>query len=171
VHTFVAKAQANVGDGQTLVTGGWPTTPGKRALFLVTPQVAAVSDGSQQQITFSTVVFEAAEEVLASLGMDSFKADSKESSLQGVLTAAESGVLLKALKATPGVDVLSAPRVITLDGRQAQIQDTQLKTVPGCSEPVSIGPMINLLPRLSEDHKSVEVTVQVQLNLPNQPSP
>ncbi len=47
---------------------------------------------------------------------------------RGILTEAQSKVVLRALEQRAGTDVLSAPKVATLSGRQAQIQVVDLKT-------------------------------------------
>jgi type II secretory pathway pseudopilin PulG len=166
VSSYVARVQANVGDAQTLLTGGWSVKPGRRVLVLLTPRIAP--DGAAGQVMFEAMFVEAPDEVLAGRGLERFQAAGKETSQQGVLTAAEARALLKHLEGTPGVDILSAPRLSTADGRQAQIQMVELKTVPGSDEQVPFGPMLDVVPRLAPDGASVDVTLQAQLNLPVQ---
>lgn len=99
----------------------------------------------------------------------------------GVLTEARYRALLRALEQREGVDVLSAPRVTTLSGRQAQIQMTDLRSVlnginppalvhPGAPPPaagtepfltstVPTGPALDILPTVTADGYTLELHV------------
>jgi len=49
--------------------------------------------------------------------------------LSGILTDPQFRVVIRALEQRDGTDVLSAPKVITVSGRQAQIQVTDIRTI------------------------------------------
>src|SRR5437867_3464231 len=65
--------------------------------------------------------------------------------------------LANALENTPGVNVLSAPKVSTLDGRQAQVKVGSLRTIGG--ETYELGPIVDIVPRVSPDGVSVDLTI------------
>ncbi len=98
--------------------------------------------------------------------------------LTGILTEAQYRALLRALEQREGVDVLSAPRVTTLSGRQAQIQMADMQNVlnginpqalvrPGVPSPaagtapfltstVPTGPTLDILPTVAADGYTLE---------------
>lgn len=101
-----------------------------------------------------------------------------------ILTDPQFRVLLRALEQRPGVDVLAAPKITTLSGRQAQIKVVEVKHVvtglqsepapaplqtPGATnathgsrvlaEPVEFGPMIDVVPRVLADGRTIELNV------------
>ncbi len=112
-------------------------------------------------------------------------------SLTGILTDPQFKVVLHALENRDGVDVLSAPRVTTLSGRQAQVAVIDLASIPtggnaggqaaggggggqgggfggggaiGATiqfQPVSVplGPTLDVLPYVSSDGFSVQMTL------------
>ncbi|MCB1126081.1 MAG: type II and III secretion system protein, partial [Verrucomicrobiae bacterium] len=49
--------------------------------------------------------------------------------LTGILTDPQFRVVIKALEQRGGVDIMAAPKVTTVSGRQAQIQVTDLQSV------------------------------------------
>jgi type II secretory pathway component GspD/PulD (secretin) len=101
-------------------------------------------------------------------------------SLTGVLTDAQYRVLLRALEQREGVDVLSAPRVTTLSGRQAQIQVVDTRsvltginplalvqpgapvaagTVPFLTSTIPTGPTLDIIPTVAADGYTLELNV------------
>ncbi len=163
VSHFVASVQANLGSRQTLLTGGWSTQPGKRALVLVTPQFSPGDTSVELQCR----ILEAPDEFFTSAGIEALAATARETSAQRIMSIDEANALVKLGESTPGVDLLSSPRVSTGDGRQAQVQVVDYKTVPGAANPVPIGPTFNLVPRLSADGASVDLSLTAELNLLN----
>ena len=165
VETYVANTHGVVAWQQTLVTGGWKVPSGKRALFFLEPHLEG--DANQpRQVMLRTRVAELPEEVFAQLGLDSLKSDSKESSGQTILGSEQAATLLKTLEAATGVDLLSAPKIITMDGRQAQVRATSEKTLSG--ETYETGPSVDVTPRISADGQAVDLAVSAQLRLLSQ---
>ena len=68
-----------------------------------------------------------------------------------------------ALKNDPGADILSSPTITTMSGRQAQIKivDT-LRTPDG--QDLEIGQVVDVVPTVSEDGKSVYFSVVAKNN-------
>lgn len=172
VTTYTSAVRATMGVSDTLVTGGWATKPGKRTLLFVTPEVLAAAGtssmaagGSAGQVVLHLKLADASEGVWASLGFQLPPSDSKENPLQQMLSPPQLKSLLQGLEQTPEVDMVSSPVVQTLDGRQANISIAQQRTLPGSTEPVTLGPVINLLPRVSQDGKMVDLSVDAQLTM------
>jgi hypothetical protein len=103
------------------------------------------------------------------VGLGTLKVDATESAAQRILGAQEWASIVKTLESSPGVDIMAAPRVTAADGQQARIAVGSATNLPGMDKPVVLGPTIDLLPRLAEDRKSIDLTVNAQLNLRNEP--
>ena len=170
VNSFVASTRSSVPNKGSLVVGGWTTKPGRRTLVFVSPQTTGGDIGAGQVLITSTFV-EAPDEVWDSLGLDTMKADAKDSSLHRALGSEEWPTLLKSLKEKPGVDVLSAPRVQTTDGMQASVVVGEERTVPGSDQPVQMGPSVDILPRLSLDLSTVDLSIKARLTTLNEQTP
>ena len=161
VQTYVANTRASVMWQQTLITGGWKISPGKRALVFVQPQ----TDGANNQLMVQTRIIEVPEEVLSQVGLDALKSDDKQSFSQAILSSGQSDIILKALEKANGVQILFAPKVTTLDGRQAQVNVMNEQMISGAT--YQVGPSVDIMPRISPDHTSVDLTVSAQLRLPS----
>jgi len=162
VETFSATVHASLTSKQTLVTGGWTVPGGKRAVVLIEPTIGAGADLAGQVVIQARFV-ELSEEALARVGLGGLKSDGKESSSQTVLGPEQTALLIASLESTQGVNVLSAPKISTLDGRQAQIKCVNVRTVAG--EATELGPVVDVVPRLSPDGGSVDLSVVAQLRL------
>jgi hypothetical protein len=178
---FTASLTARIGDGQTLLTGGWSTAPGKRTFILMTPSINP-ADGSTTQVTVGpspveipnanvtvrTDTIEIPEGMLAQFGMDQFKADGRDSSVQTVLTLADAGTLLKALNAPPEGVVVTHEKITANDGMQTQMSIGQDPAPDG--QPAMPNYTIGLTPNLTADQKAVNMTINAQV-VPPQGSP
>jgi len=169
VQIFVANADATVPAGQTMAFGGWATPPGKRTLVFMQPKIMESNGaGDTGSILLESHFIEIPDETLAKLGSDlnlagleQLKADSNASSSHSLLTSEEAALLLKTLKDTAGVNLLSSPRVTTGDGRQAVISITEQKTIGGQEH--ALGPSLDVEPRIAADGSSVKLTVSARL--------
>jgi len=72
-----------------------------------------------------------------------------------VLTASQAKATLQKVREMTGVDVLSAPRMTTLSGRQAEISVTQSGNVAGRA--VQLGPRLELLAMVADDGFTIGV--------------
>lgn len=91
----------------------------------------------------------------------------------GILTPSRHRELIRTLEARTGVDILSAPKVTTLSGRQAQIKVADLRYIvteldfsagptneaKPLAEPFELGPVVDVVPVLRPDGISIELTV------------
>jgi hypothetical protein len=173
VQEFVANIQATVPPQQTLVTGGWKLPSGKHAFFFVEPTLVG-ADGnrlervgdadSPGQIVVQTRIVELSEEALSRHGLSGLKSDAPETGGQLLLTAAQQREIFGALEQETGVDILAAPRVVTLSGRQAQVKVVNSHMTPA-GEPFETGPMLDLVPTVASDGRSVDMRVSAQVRL------
>jgi len=166
VETYVATTQAAVGPQQTLITGGWKLPSGKRAVVLIQPRVWSGAANEPGQVMIQTRIAELPDEVLAQVGLDRLKSETKQSSSQAILSSEQTELLVNTLQQTAGVDLLAAPKIMTLDGRQAQVKvSNEIKTAAS-GESYEIGPSIDIVPRISADGASVDLSVSAQLRFP-----
>ncbi len=70
---------------------------------------------------------------------------------------------MKAVKDAEGAEIVSAPTVTTLSGRQAQIQTVDIHQTPS-GEKYSTGPVIDFIPTISPDGQSVQMVIAAQLS-------
>ena len=101
-------------------------------------------------------------------------------SMTGVLTDPQYRVVLRALEQRSGADVLSAPRVTTVSGRQAQIQVADMRTVvngidpaaliqlgaqprtnavPFLTSTIPVGPTLDVVPTVAADGYTIRLNV------------
>lgn len=166
VETFTANVDAELTRAQTLVTGGWETSPGKRTFILIEPTLIDPAgnevlidpaEASRTQILVQSKFIEVPEQALQTLGLNDVVADGHQSSERLVLSRDQSLRLLKALGDSPGMEVLSAPRITTLNGRQAQVSVAEEKRIG--NETYHLGPSIKVLPQISPTGQSIKLTV------------
>jgi RNA polymerase sigma factor (sigma-70 family) len=155
-----ASVDARVGNGQMLITGGWTYQPGKRLMVLVTP---TIDNGS---VDFKTQLVELPEGVMDQLGLQSLKSESAEGATEKpvnfsmIFNQDAAKTFVKVLEGTDGVDLLTAPGIVTADGRQAQIQVLKGVGHENDSEPLHV---IDLLPHVTADGKSVDLMLQAHI--------
>jgi hypothetical protein len=170
VQSYSASVRANVPFAQTLVTGGWKLPSGKHALFFVEPQLmdrvgnVAQPGSGADQISLQTHIVELSEQALARLGLDSLKSDSMETGAQLTLNETQARSILDDLRQTEGVDVLGAPRVLTISGRQAQVKIANTFIGP-TGEPFEMGPMVDVVPTVGPDGQSADLQLKAQVRL------
>jgi Flp pilus assembly secretin CpaC len=164
VQTFVANVQATIPPQQTLVTGGWKLPSGKHALFFIEPMVGDASSDSPGQISVQTRIVELSEEALTRHGLTGLKSDAAETGGQMLLTDAQQREILGALEQEEGTSVLAAPRVLSLSGRQAQIKVVETTMTP-TGESFETGPVLDLVPTVAADGRSIDMRVSAQMRL------
>ena len=84
--------------------------------------------------------------------------------LMGILSEAQARVVFRALEQRSDVDVLSAPEVTTMSGRQARVSITETHRVvissdPQASETIESGPILDIVPTVLADGFTVQLTV------------
>ncbi|MFA6564176.1 MAG: hypothetical protein WCV00_19895 [Verrucomicrobiia bacterium] len=152
---FKTSFRVRLASGETVVAGGWASGPGRRTLALGTP----VIDVQSSQVTFSMQFIDAPEAVWNRLGLGKVRSDGKESSQSSTLAAGRLDAILNAARGESGVDMLSAPRIITHDGSAARISIGQESNPAGMIS-------INITPNLTPDRSAVDLSLDAQLPAP-----
>lgn len=162
VETFRAVVHASLASKQTLVTGGWTLPSGTRGVVLLEPTI--LSDADQPgQVVIQAHFADLSDAVLSKLGLEALRSEGKESSAHAILTSEQAEAVMNALKEAAGTDVLSAPKISTLNGRQAQVKVGNVRTINGVT--FEVGPSVDVVPRISADGASVELSVLAQLRI------
>lgn len=154
---FAAVTQATLTSGQTLIVGGWPTEPGQRTIALVTPKAPPGGNG---MVLIESRFVSLPEAVLSGPGWEAFQNLADGEAASGLFEAGQARQFLAELKATEGVTVTSAPRVTTLNGREARVSTG----APGENRD-----MVSFLPVLRPDGRTIDLTVSNALFRPSLP--
>lgn len=94
--------------------------------------------------------------------------DHGSNSFRGILSPSRYRELMKRLEARAGVDILAAPRVTTLSGRQAQIKVVDVKYIATDvdhsadppqphAEPFELGPVLDVIPDVRPDGVTINL--------------
>jgi hypothetical protein len=129
---------------------------------MATPRIQG---DNADQVGIKTTVFEVSADALSKIGLDGFRADGTESSLQQIFGADQANLLLKQLKDTDGARLIAQTSLLTTDGRQAQVQTQDEQLVDG--EKHSLGPSIDIVPVISSDKSAIDMTLQAGVNRPS----
>ena len=159
VNRLQASVRAQVGTGQTLLTGGWASEPGKRLFILASPRIEGEN---KDQVVIKTKVIEVPEAALAKIGLAPFAVEGSESSLQQILPAEQAKELLDALETTDGAKLKSQSQIATANGRQAQIQTMDQQAIEGAQQ--DMGPVIDIVPIISGDKTAIDLTLRAAIN-------
>lgn len=108
-------------------------------------------EGSANQVSVGSTWFEVSEEAANKLRIHP---DGSGEQMQ-VLPEFSTKQFIDALDKAGGGDVLNAPGVITVSGRQARVQIKEEHNT--ASGPVEFGPRVDVLPTLAEDNSTLEI--------------
>jgi len=144
------------GSGETFITGGWAMENGKRGYAFVTPVV-----GPNGDVTIEAKLLAVPESAVAATGLSGFMTQERNADRYGLTDPAMTKSVLEAIQNVQGVEILSAPRVITSSGASAAIAigDT---TKPGGAI------RLDFNPKLAADGKGLDL--QMDLQLPSGPA-
>jgi type II secretory pathway component GspD/PulD (secretin) len=143
-----ALAQVRMLSGQTLVTGGWQTAPGRLTFVFVTPETTPAGT-----VVLRSSFYEVPEALWRELGLSEFRSESKTSKLNSVIGGPEANAFIAALKQTDGVKLLSSPIVGVIDGQSGSI------SVSGAKE----GDLsVELLPKIVSAEEGLDLDVRAQ---------
>jgi RNA polymerase sigma factor (sigma-70 family) len=164
IRTFYSAAMITTPWNQPIVTGGWKTPSGKRAIVMAR---ALPDDGNPQALTIKSYVFEYTEDAGAANGLAQFNTDGQSATKATELSADHFEAIQNAANRHDGIELLNAQAVTTLSGRYAEVQTVDLhQTLSG--EKYSTGPVIDVIPTISSDRQSVQMMISAHLNYPVQ---
>jgi RNA polymerase sigma factor (sigma-70 family) len=159
VTRLQASIRTRIGSGDTLVTGGWISGSGKRILMLATPTVLGEN---ADQVNISTKVIEVPEAMLSKVGLDAFRAEGAESSLQQVMAADQADILWKKLQGTDGANLIAQSGISTLDGRQCQVRASNEQVIDGVK--LDLLPVFDMIPVISGDKTAIDITLHAGIS-------
>ena len=165
VKVFETTAEVLLQPGETLITGGWETSPGRRTLVFASPVIidaAGNVDPSGNQIVVRTHFVEMPDAVLQSI--DPHQSARHDGLLRATFDESRTQEVIEQLKNTAGVDILAAPLVTTLNGRQAQVAVQDARTFDGQQH--WIGPSVDLVPVVA-GNGAIRLTMAPKITLPN----
>lgn len=117
---LLPPTQALVRNGMTLVTGGWLAPDGRRGIVLVTPQIKGDTGDAAAPITVSYTLLLGPDSALEAAGLGSLRSENVTGA-QTSYSAEAVALLLRQLGDSGEVDVITAPRITTINGQQTQI--------------------------------------------------
>lgn len=161
VRTFVSPLTvAEASWGEAVVMGGWKLPSGKRALMLAMPR----QEQTPQAVGVKASILEYTEEAGAALGLEEFNSDAPPPRRRK-LSASEVEALVSAAKESSGISVRDGFSLTTLSGRRARLQSGETHMTPA-GENYWTGAALDLVPTISPDGQSVQMTLSSQLNCP-----
>jgi hypothetical protein len=135
-NEFSSEVQTRLSFGQTVVTGGWATSSGKRALVFVQPELKDQPDGTQT-IVIKAHVVELANGTLAQYSLQDIATSSPQTQQHGVTYAsADADKLRQGILGEPGSQLLNAPNIETSSAMAADVfvgtedENIQLSVTP-----------------------------------------
>ena len=113
------------------------------------------------QIMIQAQVAELTLDRMTQLLQNGFPAVANPREFNLILDHEQAADLIKLFEGKEGVDLLSAPRVTTADGREALISVTEDLSLPD-GKKIPLGLQVNLIPKIGADRTTVEVQAKVQ---------
>jgi RNA polymerase sigma factor (sigma-70 family) len=157
VHSTKVIA-SRVPSGSAIAVGGWISSSGRRLFAFVQPRLidprgvevqpgSGSSEAGEAQISVNTKWAELPPEVSDKHGLGKYLDTSGDQTL--TVDSATFKDWIKQFESSEGIDLLSGPVVTTLSGRQARLSVTEMKDT--AAGPVEFGPLIDVIPTLSDD--------------------
>jgi RNA polymerase sigma factor (sigma-70 family) len=159
IRTYLSTTRTVVSWDQAILTGGWKTPSGNRAITITT--VAPMDDGKSLDIKSHLLGY--TETAGKALGLDQFDFDGQAATKANILTSEQAAAILAAAQRINGVNILTTPEVTTESGREAEIQDVEMYQIPS-GEKYSTGPVLDVIPTISPDGQSVQMIIDSHLN-------
>lgn len=164
VKIFQSSCKARIAWNEPVVVGGWKSPDGKRALVIAQPSQGNDSDES---INIKAFIVECTEEAAVTYGLTQFIQDeggvTKPTTLNRNLfeTLTERG--------GSGIDLYNEASITTLSGRQTQIQCNAGVQKSLSGEDIPLGPTVDILPKIAEGGKSLDMDIVTSVTYPAQP--
>ncbi len=147
IHHFAASAEGSIQSGNTMVLGGWETSPGKTTVALITPK--DIANGTQIEIESRFI--DVPTEALKEMNLDWARSGTNQVDALAELGGELAKAVLERFTQMKGVDVLSSPKVITANGREARVAVTDVTSVGPLT--FELGPKFNVIPTMQPDGK------------------
>jgi len=159
IRTFFATAMTTTAWNQAIVTGGWKTPSGKRAIVMA----KVFPEDNPQQLTIKSYILEYTEDAGSAIGLARFNTDEQSATKATELSADQFEAIRKAADNHEGVEIVAAPAVTTASGRHTEVQTVDMHQTPS-GEKYSTGPVVDFVPTIASDGKSVQMMISAHLN-------
>jgi hypothetical protein len=170
VRNFSQELNAKVPAGHSLLLGGWETKPGRRTFVLTIPSRMdaagnVTADPNANQVLMESHIVELTEAAARDLGLSKFApANGDQEGYHQLFRNEETHDLLRRIKETEGADILSTPRILTLNGSQGIVSIPEPFQAPNGHE-LHLGPMISILPSIDSKTDGIGLAVKAEMNL------
>lgn len=121
-----------------------------------------VEESQAPQLLFEARIAELTHERMTELLAEGFPPVGNQRDFTLLLSPDKAEEFIRLLEQSEGVDIVSAPRVTTVDGREAAIAVTEELSLPD-GKTLPLGLTLNVLGSLGTDHASVTLKVKVQM--------
>lgn len=165
VRTFTSFGTASLNWDQTLVTGGWKTPSGKRAIALITAQPGDDSGQLSIKTKFLEYTEAAGEESgLARFNFDVFDFSKIGSSPKAHAVATDQlRTMLEHAERLGGINLLAAPEGTAPIGRHVQFQEVGAGKIAS-GEVYHTGPILDFIPTVAPDGRSATIEFNFALS-------
>ncbi|MBN8249396.1 MAG: sigma-70 family RNA polymerase sigma factor, partial [Verrucomicrobia bacterium] len=143
--------------GQSVITGGWQWTEGRRAVVISTPTSRAADDGSIQ-VDIESRVLLLTEPTLDDLGLGFLHDGPEGATAHRNLTGAERSELLARIEGRADVEVMGNPRFSTLNGVAGSVGMT--------SDDLTEATVVGMRPTVTDDGR-----IELELDFRTEPVP
>ncbi len=159
VKTLSSTSVTTASWDQAIVTGGWKTPSGRRAVAITTFRPI----DNANSLSIKTSILEYPEDTGKALGLDQFNVDGQFASKANTMSRDQAASILEAAQKAGGTDLLAQPEVSLESGRMAEILTGDLRQTAS-GEKYSTGPIIDFIPTISPDGQSVQMVIASHLN-------
>ena len=164
IQHYTASAESSLKPGDTLVLGGWETSPGKTTIVMLTPKV--VDDGASIEIESRFI--DAPTPALKEMKLEWNRSGTNQVGAVAELEGETARAILEQFTLRQGVDILSSPKVQTGNGREARVEVTEMTTVGKLT--FALGPSFNVVPTIQPDGK-IGLAIKTSITLKDAPKP
>ena len=152
---FTLDGTVRLNFGETVLSGGWSRTEGKRLFSLMTP---TLEDGGHIMIAARLV--EIPETAWETFGLKNLTSDTRAAEHFSTFTPELAANFMHLLEQMDGVAVLTSPRIVTNPGSEATI------SIGGNADTNEAGITLAFTPQIQPDGNSLDMAMKVRLPQP-----
>ncbi len=156
---FSAQAAAALPPGDSLVVGGWPSGSNTVTYTFLTP---TITEQGTNSLTVAAKMVEMSEELANKL-----KEAQGNPGEQFTLTPEQMNAMMAAWEKTPGVNIISTPRLTILSGSKGNMSIAGTRQSANGTSP-SGSQQIQVAPVLSADGTQIQLDVDAKLTTPSE---
>lgn len=143
-------------ENSVLAMGGWVGESGRRIFAFIQPTQEKTDPN---QVSIATTWIEVSDETAKKIRVGGFLDESGEQF--ATLNGSSIAQIKEEIEKVGGGDILTAPNVISLSGRQARMSVTEARTTPAGQ--VELGPNLDVVPVVAEDGSGIAITMKASM--------